>query len=199
MDARSPHAASANPANAAGLIDSRRGIACWRTASAAGDTSPPEGNRPPLIRAYTDDDAAATARVWHRSGRDEYHYLPAFQALDDSQAFAVFAEQIADRCSIWVYEDEGVIAGFIAMQDDYIDRLYVDPDSQRQGVATALLNHARTVSPAGLRLHTHQQNRRARRFYEHAGFVPVRFGISPAPESVPDVEYHWRPTRSSSG
>jgi hypothetical protein len=22
----------------------------------------------------------------------------------------------------------------------------------------------------------------------------VKFGLSPPPESVPDVEYHWRPT-----
>jgi hypothetical protein len=28
---------------------------------------------------------------------------------------------------------------------------------------------------------------------EHHGFKAVQFGISPSPESAPDVEYHWRP------
>jgi hypothetical protein len=29
--------------------------------------------------------------------------------------------------------------------------------------------------------------------YEGQGFVAVKYGLSPAPESAPDVEYHWRP------
>jgi ribosomal protein S18 acetylase RimI-like enzyme len=56
-----------------------------------------------------------------------------------------------------------------------------------------LLAHACSLSPQGLELHTHQQNTGARRFYERHGFAAVRFGLSPPPESAPDVEYHWRP------
>ena len=33
---------------------------------------------------------------------------------------------------------------------------------------------------------------------EKQGFVAVRFGLSPPPESVPDVRYQWRPSNSSS-
>ena len=61
------------------------------------------------------------------------------------------------------------------------------------GAGTALLDEARRRSPGGLELHTHQQNASARAFYEKHGFEAVRFGISPPPESSPDVEYHWRP------
>jgi ribosomal protein S18 acetylase RimI-like enzyme len=52
---------------------------------------------------------------------------------------------------------------------------------------------AQELSPDGLELHTHQENTKARRFYEKHGFEVVRFGVSPPPESAPDVEYHWRP------
>jgi len=31
--------------------------------------------------------------------------------------------------------------------------------------------------------------------YEKHGFIASRFGTSPPPESAPDVEYHWRPSR----
>ena len=31
------------------------------------------------------------------------------------------------------------------------------------------------------------------RFYERRGFVATRFGVSPAPESEPDVQYEWKP------
>jgi ribosomal protein S18 acetylase RimI-like enzyme len=40
-----------------------------------------------------------------------------------------------------------------------------------------------------MRLFTFQRNKAARSFYEKFGFRPVAFGISPAPESEPDVEY----------
>jgi hypothetical protein len=33
----------------------------------------------------------------------------------------------------------------------------------------------------------------ARSFYEKQGFVAVYSGVSPPPESEPDVEYRWRP------
>ena len=132
-----------------------------------------------------------TALVWYRSGKDEYDYLPMFQALDEDEALSVFKNLILAHCEIWVYETAGDICGFLAMKASYIDRLYVDPAHQRQGVGSALLNHAMSLSPSGLQLHTHQQNNRARKLYEEAGFVAVKYGVSPPPESVPDVEYHW--------
>ena len=145
-----------------------------------------------VIRAFTPEDMQATASVWHRSGLEEYTYLPEFQKLDTSGALRVFCDVIVANCSVWVYESAGRVCGFIAMKGSYIDRLYVDPACQRAGIGVALLAHAKALSPGGLSLHTHQQNHRARKFYEKSGFVPVKFGLSPPPESVPDVEYHWR-------
>ena len=71
--------------------------------------------------------------------------------------------------------------------------LHVRPDRQRRGIGAALLQQAKALSPAGVQLHTHQQNTQARAFYEKHGFRAVAFGISPPPESEPDVEYHWTP------
>ncbi len=144
-----------------------------------------------MIREFESKDTISTAQVWYRSGKDEYEYLPMFQALDEEGALEVFKAIIVRNCEICVHEAEHEICGFLAMKDSYIDRLYVDPAHQRAGVGTALLRHAMKLSPGGLQLHTHQQNHRARKFYEKFGFVAVKFGISPPPESVPDVEYHW--------
>ena len=62
-------------------------------------------------------------------------------------------------------------------------------------MGTALIERARALAPDRLSLHTHQKNDKARAFYEKHGFRAVRFGVSPAPESEPDVEYEWRPGR----
>lgn len=146
-----------------------------------------------MIRKFRTSDEVRAAEIWLRAGLDEYSYLPQFQALDDAKALRVFHKIITLECDIWLAVEESLIKGFIAIQGSYIDRLYIDPEFQRLGVGTALVQHARELHPAGLQLCTHQQNRRARQFYEKLGFVAVRFGTSPPPESVPDVEYRWQP------
>jgi len=145
-----------------------------------------------VIREFKPEDTRETAGVWHRSGLEEYTYLPEFQKLDETKAVEVFANVILKNCKVWVYQSGELILGFLAMKGSYIDRLYVVPEFQRRGVGAALIAHAKIVSPEHLELHTHQQNLRARAFYEKFGFVAVRFGLSPPPESLPDVEYHWR-------
>jgi len=145
-----------------------------------------------MIREFTPEDLKAAARTWYRSGLLEYTYLPEFQKLDEQKALEVFTEHIMKPNTLWIYETAGTVCGFLAMKASYIDRLYVDPDHQHQGIGSALLKHAMKISPRHLELHTHQQNHRARQFYEKYGFVAVRYGLSPPPENVPDVEYHWR-------
>jgi len=82
--------------------------------------------------------------------------------------------------------------------DEFIDQLYVHPDYQNRGIGKALLDWARQLSPEHVWLYTLQINLNARAFYEKNGFIAENFGISPPPESEPDVEYHWRKQNSSS-
>ena len=53
---------------------------------------------------------------------------------------------------------------------------------------------AKERSPGHVWLYTLQINLRARAFYEKNGFVAEAFGVSPPPESEPDIQYHWRPS-----
>ena len=92
-----------------------------------------------------------------------------------------------------VAEKTGSVIAYLAMDGSYVDRLYVDPDEIGNGIGKRLLDKAKALQPDGLELHTHQENHRARAFYERNGFAAVKFGISPPPEEAPDVEYHWRP------
>jgi ribosomal protein S18 acetylase RimI-like enzyme len=81
-------------------------------------------------------------------------------------------------------------AAFMAMENDFIDQLYVHPKYQRCGIGKALLAFARSKSPEHLWLYTLQSNVNAQAFYEQNGFNAEKYGISP--ENEPDVEYHWR-------
>jgi ribosomal protein S18 acetylase RimI-like enzyme len=145
------------------------------------------------IRPFTDDDAPAVIGVWHRSGQAAYPYLPTWQALTLERAGEIFRAVIQPRCNIWVGTRHGDVVALLALAASYIDRMYVDPAEWRKGWGTAFILLAKSLHPAGLELHTHQKNWAARRLYEKHGFKAVKFGVSPPPESAPDVEYHWRP------
>jgi len=145
------------------------------------------------IREFQHADAAAVVDVWHRSGRATYTFLPTWQAFTLEQARWAFENITRPHCTIWVATlDERVVA-YLAMKGTYIDWLYVDPREWRKGWGTQLVHFAKQLSPSGLELHTHQANVAARALYERHGFQAVKFGLSPAPESAPDVEYQWRP------
>jgi ribosomal protein S18 acetylase RimI-like enzyme len=146
------------------------------------------------IRPFHDHDEAAVIGVWHRSGQTAYRYLPTWQALTLERAGDIVRDVIRPRCDIWVGTGGGQVVAFLAMAGSYIDRLYADPAEWRKGWGTRLVVFAKTLRPGGLELHTHQENHAARRLYEKHGFRAVKYGLSPPPESAPDVEYHWRPT-----
>jgi ribosomal protein S18 acetylase RimI-like enzyme len=146
------------------------------------------------IRPYAPADEGSVVDLWIEAKRVAYPYLESEKRYGRAENLAFFRDHIARRCEVWLAESQGRVVGFAALDGSTLDRLYVLPAAQRSGVGEALLARARERSPAGLSLYTHQQNVSACAFYEKHGFRPVRFGTSPPPESMPDVEYRWRPS-----
>jgi ribosomal protein S18 acetylase RimI-like enzyme len=146
-----------------------------------------------IVRRLVPEDVSAAAAVWHESRQVAYSFLRHMPWLSLEEDEAIFRTRILPDNELWVATVDDVVAAFLALQGSYIDRLYVQPEFQRCGIGSALLEHARKLCPAGLELRTHEKNLGARAFYERHGFRAVRFGRSPPPENEPDVEYHWRP------
>jgi putative acetyltransferase len=145
------------------------------------------------IRRYGPDDFEAVTDLWRRARLQAFPGVERRLGHTPQQDHRYFREVMLPRHDLWVVEVEGCPAGFMAIAGDFIDQLHVAPEHQHRGLGQALLAHARALSPGGLRLFTFQINARGRAFYEKNGFVLVRLGVSPPPESEPDAEYHWRP------
>jgi ribosomal protein S18 acetylase RimI-like enzyme len=145
-----------------------------------------------VIREYQPEDFDPVTILW-RISREKS--LPEFQRAKGHFFYEdrdFFRQHILTRNTVWVAEMDYLPVAFLAMHDEFIDHLYVDPQYQHRGIGKALLEHARQLSPDHLWLYTLQINTNARAFYEKNGFVAEKFGISPPPEEEPDVEYHWR-------
>lgn len=130
-------------------------------------------------------------QLWRATSAETYTFLSGSHTEEEDRDY--FTDVIAANNEIWVTEEDEQIQGFLAIKESYVDRLYIHPTHQRKGVGTALIAHAQNLSPTGLELRTHVKNVNACAFYEKHGFVAVKYGVSPPPESEPDVEYHWRP------
>lgn len=146
-----------------------------------------------MIRLYREEDFDVVVRFWFDAVQAAEPEIVQRMGYEFQGAREFFRNEIAPKNQLWVYELDGIPIGYLGIQNDFIDRLYVDPKHQRCGIGLALLEHARTLSPDHLWLYTDQSNKISRPFYEKNGFVATRFGVSPPPESEPDVEYHWYP------
>lgn len=131
-------------------------------------------------------------RLWHETKQVAYPYLPLEQGRTLAEDAAFMRERLLPACEeVWVAEREGILLGFLALEGDCLDRLYVHPDHQRTGVGSALWAKILELRPGGFELFTHVENGPARAFYEAKGCQAVAFGVSPPPESMPDVLYRW--------
>lgn len=73
------------------------------------------------------------------------------------------------------------VLGFVSVdpRTGYVDQLVVHPDHWGEGVARALVEAAAARSPLRLSLDVNDDNSRAVRFYEKAGFTTVGHGMNP--------------------
>lgn len=143
------------------------------------------------IRTCDPGDFENLVARWHETNVAAYAYVAVNQrhTLEDARRF--FAARVVPECEVWIAQRGKATLGMIALDEHWIRQLAVWPEHRRRGVGRALVNHARCRSPTELRLFTFARNAAARAFYEGERFVPVRFGVSPAPELEPDIEYRW--------
>jgi GNAT superfamily N-acetyltransferase len=140
-----------------------------------------------MIRRATDDDIDAIGRI-HIAAKDEMGYLPRIPDEVRPRLGRIFF----DREEIWVAERDGRVVGYLGLSEKTVEALYVAPGEQNRGLGSALLDHAKSLRPAGLDLWVFQANEGARRFYERHGFrlAELTDGADNM-ERVPDARYEW--------
>jgi ribosomal protein S18 acetylase RimI-like enzyme len=145
------------------------------------------------IRLARPADLEPAVALWERSRREAQPWLEERMGHSHEDNLRHFRDVVMRRNEVWLAVEGTEIVGLLALDRGHIDQLHVEPSRQGRGIGTALLDHAKERAPGGLTLFTHQRNLRARTFYERRGLRAVRLGVSPPPESEPDVEYRWEP------
>jgi GNAT superfamily N-acetyltransferase len=144
------------------------------------------------IRLARSEDAEAIAEVLIESRRVAMPWLPTPHSREEAMAY--FAGHVLLHEEVWVAHMNESVVGFIAVDGNLVDHLYIAPAFQGRGIGDQLLAKAKRLRPEGLRLWTFQRNANARRFYEARGFIAS--GLTDGSrneEREPDVLYIWLP------
>lgn len=146
----------------------------------------------PSIERATESDGDEIADLYLASRADALPYLRRVHS-DDEVRHWIRTVRLR-RGEVWVARLAGRILGFLALDGEALDQLYLLPGHYRQGIGSRLLRQAKERNPEKLRLFSFQRNERARVFYEAHGFriVDLNDG-SRNEEGEPDIQYEWRP------
>jgi GNAT superfamily N-acetyltransferase len=142
------------------------------------------------LRPARSDDAQGVAAVF-ASARRAMTYLPVLHRAEDEARF--IADLVAGARVEMAVRARRII-GFAAVRGGWLEHLYVEPAAQGQGVGSALIDWAKTVSPAGLDLWVFERNTGAQALYRAHGWTEVeRTDGSGNEERLPDVHMRWSP------
>ena len=89
------------------------------------------------------------------------------------------------QTTVYVYEDNQGIWGFIGLNDEYVEGIFVSDEMQSHGIGKALLNYAKDKR-SKLLLNVYQKNTRAISFYQREGFDVQNSGLD---EATGEKEY----------
>ena len=139
----------------------------------------PTGRASFILRDYQAGDEDAAVALWLASWQAAYPALDFAARLDWWRAR--WRDELVPAATIIVATAGDDMIGFVTVdpRSCYLDQLVVAPQRWRCGIGAALIDAAKTISPAGLDLDVNVDNAPAIAFYRKHGFVVAGDGVNP--------------------
>lgn len=118
-----------------------------------------------MIRVLEEKDVDIVAKIWLETNIKTHDFIA-------SNYWKEHYEIIKDmflQAEVYVYEIEKEIMGFIGLDKEYIEGIFVLDQYQKRGIGKALLNHVK-AKKEHLSLNVYQKNLNAILFYQREGF-----------------------------
>jgi putative acetyltransferase len=118
-----------------------------------------------LIRVLEEKDVDIVAKIWLETNIKAHDFIA-------SNYWKEHYEMVKDmflQAEVYVYEIEKEIMGFIGLDKEYIEGIFVLDQYQKRGIGKALLNHVK-AKKEHLSLNVYHKNLNAILFYQREGF-----------------------------
>lgn len=136
-----------------------------------------------MIRRLVKKDIDNVMHIWLETNVKAHNFISEQYWKGNFDA----VKEMLPQAEIYVYENDRnhEIQGFIGINEEYIEGIFVCSEVQSQGIGKQLLEYAKTAKKR-LTLSVYQQNKRAVEFYKREDFRIRSAGID---ENTGEAEY----------
>lgn len=118
-----------------------------------------------MIRKLQKADLNDVANLWLDTNLKAHNFISAEYWNTNFE----FVKEMLPQAEVYVYENDKKIQGFIGLNGEYIEGIFVAVEIQSRGIGKLLLDYAKDRK-SKLLLKVYQKNTRAVRFYQREGF-----------------------------
>ena len=129
-----------------------------------------------MIRKVEKSDMKEVADIWLESNIEVHGFISADYWINQFN----MVKELLESSEIYVYDDknlerdnlsgeERIISGFIGMNENHVEGIFVKGAERSKGIGRALINYVKAVK-GRLILNVYQKNERALMFYLREGF-----------------------------
>ena len=119
-----------------------------------------------MIRELRKADINRVANIWLDTNITAHYFISAQYWKSNFE----LVKELLLQATVYVYEDNQEILGFIGLNDEYIEGIFVSDEMQSRGIGKMLLDYIKDKKDR-LQLKVYQKNVRAMSFYQREGFT----------------------------
>ena len=119
-----------------------------------------------MIRKLQKADINRVADIWLKTNLNAHFFISEQYWISNYE----FVKELLPQAEVYVYEDDKMIQGFIGINDEYIEGIFVSDEMQSRGIGKILLDYIKDKKDR-LQLKVYQKNVRAMSFYQREGFT----------------------------
>ena len=134
-----------------------------------------------MVRKLRNADVNKVADIWLDTNMKAHYFIPTQYWKSNFE----LVKELLLQATVYIYEDNQEIQGFIGLNDEYIEGIFVSDEMQSQGIGKILLNYAKDKRNK-LLLNVYQKNTQAISFYKREGFGIQYSGLD---ESTGEKDY----------
>lgn len=119
-----------------------------------------------MIRKLRKTDINRVADIWLKTNLKTHYFIPEQYWTNNYEV----VKEMLPQADVYVYEDDKIIQGFVGINDEYIEGIFVSDEMQSRGIGKMLLDYIKDKKDR-LQLKVYQKNVRAMSFYQREGFT----------------------------
>lgn len=134
-----------------------------------------------MIREFQKSDIDEIMKIWKKENIRTHNFIKKEYWENNYE----YVKELLTNAEIYVYTLDKKVVGFIGLNDNYIEGIFINIEYQRRGIGSSLLNVAKK-NRNKLELSVYKKNKCAIEFYKKNDFVVKNENID---ISTNEIEY----------